>query len=272
MFEALSQEYGGAKREDFMKTICVIPARMASSRFPGKPLKDIVGLPMIVHILKRCQMAKRVDYVVVATCDQEILKCVVGHGGEAVMTKDTHERCTDRVCEAIDKIDMNIEEDDFILMVQGDEVFVEPGMLDEMVEKYLEERPEAVNLMSRIKKQEDIQSVHTVKVVTDISKNVLYMSRSPIPSEARSESARHYQQMGVIGFKKVFLEHYGSMAQTPLEIAESVDMLRIIENGLTLKAIHIEAETMGIDTPEELSRAEKIMEQDKYCVEYLQST
>lgn len=252
------------------RKICVIPARMASSRFPGKPLEKLLGLSLIGHIYKRCQACDSFDEIIIATCDQEIMDEIHSLGGKAVMTKDTHERCTDRVAEALTKLEKPPKNDDLVIMVQGDEVLVNQEMLSTMIEQMESTKAPALNLISRLYSEDTFHSPHTVKVVTRPDSSVLYMSRSMLPSAHRVQGeVGIYQQTGIIGFTADFLEKFSNLEPTPLEKAESVDMLRVLEHGLTLQSVSTEIETVGVDTPEDLRQAEAILKSDKFTETYL---
>ena len=249
--------------------VCVIPARMASSRYPGKPLEKLLGMELILHVWHRCRLEERFDRVIVATCDQEILDCVVNAGGEAVMTADTHERCTDRVSEAVAVSALNLDDDDLVLMVQGDEVLVNPDMLGRMIDVFEQTRPPAVNLISRIYRTEDHDDVNVVKAVTSLDGRIVFLSRSPIPSRARSDEVPMYQQTGVIAYSARFLEEFSVLKQTPMEIVESIDMLRLVEHGLPLYGVKTDIETIGVDTPGDRARAEEVLKQDAWTAKYV---
>ncbi len=252
-----------------MRTLCVIPAHMASSRFPGKPLKPLLGLPLILHVWHRCRLYQGFERVVVATCDSEIHSVIEGAGGQAIMTSDAHERATDRVEEAVAKLDASLFNDDLVIMVQGDEVLMQPEMADAIVAAYQREKPAVVNLASRLVRESDHDDPNTVKVVTAPDGRALYFSRAPIPSRSRASSTPMYQQTGVMGFAPSFLRRFGELPQTPLEIIESVDMLRVLEHGLPLKLVFTERETIGVDTPADLARAEKALSRDPTTRLYL---
>lgn len=247
---------------------CIIPARMGSSRLPGKPLLPLNGLPMIIHILERCTQFEKFSRVAVATCDQEIFDAVADHGGEAIMTSERHERCTDRVEEAVDLLGDDITDSDFVVMVQGDEISVTPEMLSMIVEDYEKSGAPAINLVSRLYDPADYDSPDTVKVVASVDGRALYLSRSPIPSPARGTDAPVYQQTGIIGFTKKFLHMFSSLHPTPLEIAESVDMLRVVEHGLELRCVFTETETLGVDTAADADRAAKMLAEDPLTKKY----
>jgi len=252
-----------------VKKICVIPARMGSSRFPGKPLEKLLGLTLIEHVWQRCEHNDLFDKVIVATCDQEIFDCIENAGGTAIMTADTHERCTDRVSEAIDKYEQKLEDDDLILMVQGDEILVNADLLDRMIKVYEDTKAPAVNLISRLYNETDHVDPNIVKAVTDLKNQMVFLSRAGIPSSGRTTHELMYQQTGVIAFSAKFLQEFSVLEQTPMEIIESVDMLRLIEHSIPLYAVKTDIETIGVDTPADLKRAETVLKTDEWTKHYL---
>ncbi len=255
------------------KNICIIPARMGSSRFPGKPLALLLELPLILHVFFRCRLADGLDEVYVATCDDEIFECVETAGGKAVMTADRHERCTDRVSEAIVNLGLELDDDDLLLMVQGDEVLVSPQMVSEIITAHKTAASDVVNLVSRIYLLADLEDPNTVKVVSRPDGTALYFSRAPIPSVARAgldiRDMPAYQQTGVIGFRAPFLQTFSELAPTPLEKIESCDMMRVIEHGYQIQLIPTDTETIGVDTPADLQRAEAVLATDPITAKYL---
>lgn len=252
------------------RIVCLIPARMASSRFPGKPLQPLLGMPLIVHVWNRCRLWPGFERVVVATCDDEIKAAVEAAGGEAVMTGDCHERCTDRVEEAVGRLDLGLADDDFVLMVQGDEVLVTPTMIADMVAAYEKTKAPVVNLVSVIGNDADHDDPNVVKTVMDQSGRAMFFSRAPIPSRARAKGPIPvYQQTGVIGFSAAFLKRFSALAPTPLEVVESVDMLRVLEHGLPIQLVRAGCETIGVDTPDDRARAEQVLAHDAVTKEYL---
>ena len=255
-----------------MRAICVIPARMASSRFPGKPLAPLLGMPLVLHVWHRCRLLDGFERVVVATCDAEIVRAVEAAGAEAVMTSDRHERATDRVQEAIATLGIGLTDDDLIVMVQGDEVLVTPELVEKISTVYERDRPAVVNLGSRLYSETDHHDSNTVKVVAGPDDRVLYFSRAPIPSHTRGTEFTAYQQTGVMGFAPTFLDQFSALEPTPLEIAESCDMLRVIEHGLPITLVRSETETIGVDTPDDLARAEAILRDDPLTARYMDVT
>jgi len=253
-----------------MRSICVIPARMGSSRYPGKPLEQLLGMPLILHVWHRCRMYSGFERVVVATCDESIRAVVEAAGGDVIMTADRHERATDRVVEAITHMKLGLADDDFVLMVQGDEILVTPRMLGDITTEFERTRAPVVNLISALYRSEDHDDPNTVKVVADLNGRALYMSRAPIPSRARAgASLPMFQQTGVIGFSAEFLMRYSVLPQTPLEKVESVDMMRVIEHGLPVQVVPTDIETIGVDTPADLQRAEGVLRVDTLLPSYL---
>ena len=254
-----------------MNIIGIIPARMGSSRFPGKPLARICGITMIEHVYKRSLMSKSLDDVYVATCDLEIKDSVEAFGGKVVMTSDSHERASDRVAEAIQKLENESGHMlDVIVMIQGDEAMVFPEMIDEAIKPFLIDRNIVVtNLMSPLKTREEHEDANEVKVVVDKDSYALYFSREPIPS--RKKGAREIpmqKQVCIIPFRKNFLIEFNKLPQTPLEIIESVDMLRVLENGYRVKMVATKYETYSVDTIEDLKKVEGLMINDPLMKTY----
>ena len=246
--------------------ISIIPARMGSSRFPGKPMADILGMPMIGHVYKRVKMSKLLSEVYVATCDKEIYKYIESIGGKAVMTSDCHERCSDRCAEAMLKIekDKNIKVD-IMVMVQGDEPLTFPEMIDEAVQPMIDDSNlKITNLVADLETIQEFEDPNEVKVVMDKDNNAIYFSREPIPSRKKGIlEVPMKKQVCVIPFRRDFLLEYNKMKATPLEIIESVDMMRILENGMKVKMIPTSYITKAVDTPEDLKRVVGMMREDK---------
>lgn len=231
----------------------VIPARMASSRFPGKPLVQILGLPMVEHVRRRALLATAVNDVVVATCDTSIFDAVVAAGGRAVMTADTHERCTDRVEEAMRSLP-----GDIVVMVQGDEPLLVPDAVDR-VSAPLRDRPDVVctNLLSPLESDADLTNPNIVKAVCAQDGHILFFSRSPIPSYRERVTCPVYRQTGIMAFRADLLRRYSALPETPFERAESVDMLRLLEHGLPIHGVVVDYPTVGVDRPEDVPAVEQ---------------
>ena len=242
-----------------LKTVVVIPCRMGSSRFKGKPLYPILGLPMIEHVRRRALLAENVDDVIVATCDKEIFESIESFGGNVVMTSKDHERCTDRVEEAISKVDCDI-----VVNLQGDEPLITPGILEDLIQPLLE-RPEleATNIVHAIKNPKELESPHVVKVVLSNTAKIIYLSRSVIPGCMSDISIEFYKQTGIMGFRKEFLRKFTHEFEPgPLEKRESVDMVRIMENDGQLQGVITEQETRGVDLLSHISEVEEIINTD----------
>jgi 3-deoxy-manno-octulosonate cytidylyltransferase (CMP-KDO synthetase) len=244
--------------------LAIIPARMGSSRFPGKPMAKLAGVPMIGHVYRRVSMNKNLAMTVVATCDTEIADYVSSIGGRAVMTGSHHERASDRCAEALAVVEKERGKPfDIVVMVQGDEPLVEPDMISEALAPMLGD-PEILvtNLLGKIKDADEFEDRNCIKVVCDLKSNALYFSREPIPTRQRGEFNPIGKQICVIPFRRNFLLDYTRMQPTPLEVAESVDMMRILEHGLDVRMVPTRHDTQSVDTPADLERVSKVMEND----------
>lgn len=249
-----------------MRTVAIIPARMAATRFPGKPLAMIAGLPMIEHVRRRALLCPLLDEVVVATCDREIAQVVERAGGKAMMTADTHVRCTDRIAEAALGVTADV-----VVNLQGDEPLVMPEMLERVARPLLEdlELP-AANLVSPILDQAEFNDPNAPKVVTNLAGDILYISREPIPSgkKADSQQYRKLKQLGIIAFRADFLQTFANLPPTPLEIVESVDMNRALEHGYRVRAVEVLGRMVGVDLPGDVARVEALLAHDPLFVQY----
>jgi len=255
-----------------MNIIGIIPARLASSRLPNKPMADILGMPMIGHCYKRSIMSEVLNDVYVATCDQRIMDYITSIGGKAVMTKNTHERASDRTAEALDKIETATgKKIDIVVMLQGDEPMITPEMISSAVQPLLDDSSvKVVNLYADIKKVSEFEDPNEVKVVIDKNGNALYFSREPVPSRKKGVlNVPMYKQVCIIPFDRDFLLEYNSIPQTPLEIIESVDMMRILENGMKVKMIYTAAESYSVDTTDDLEHVREAMQDDVLVKKYL---
>lgn len=244
---------------------------MASTRYPGKPMEKICGIPMVGHVYHRVSMSQRLDAVFVATCDQVVVDYIQSIGGRAIMTSDTHERASDRCAEAMLQAEASLGgKCDIMVMVQGDEPLTRPEMIDEAL-RPLEEDPaiQISNLVGRIRTREEVESPNEVKVVRDLNGDALYFSREPIPS-ARKYKAEvpYFKQVPIIPFRRDFLLEYNRMPPTPLEIIESVDMLRIVERGIKIRMIETKFEVKAVDIPEDVALVERAMQTDDLFPKY----
>jgi 3-deoxy-manno-octulosonate cytidylyltransferase (CMP-KDO synthetase) len=254
-----------------VKIIGIIPARMASSRFPGKPLANICGIPMLGHVYFRSKMAKVLDEVYVATCDEEIKEYIESIGGKAIMTSDKHERASDRAAEALLKIEKEAgQRKDIVVMIQGDEPMVVPEMLNLAIQPMLEDESIlVVNLMAPIRTLKEYEDPNEVKVVVDNNNYALYFSREPIPSRKKGAAEiPMLKQVCIIPFRRDFLIEFSRLEPTPLEKVESIDMLRILEHGYKVKMVLTRFETHSVDTPEDLRFVEEQMKNDPLAIKY----
>ncbi len=255
-----------------MKIMGIIPARMASTRFPNKPMANILGMPMIGHCLKRSSMSKILSDVYVATCDQIIYDYIESIGGKAIMTLDTHERASDRIAEAMLKIEEKIEEKiDIVVLLQGDEPMTNASMIESAVKPLIDSDDINIsNLYTKIRDLESFEDPNEVKVVMDDKEFALYFSREPIPSRKKGiVDVPMFKQVCVIPFRRNFLIRYNEMNQTPLEKIESVDMMRILENGLKIKMVYISEDNCSVDTKEDLKKVTLLMKKDKLINKYM---
>ena len=250
------------------KIIAIIPARMGSSRFPGKPLASILGRSMIEHVYRRTSMCNLLDDVWVATCDQEIMVAVTAFGGKVVMTSASHERASDRIAEAMQKSDADI-----VVMVQGDEPMTYPQMIEAALQPFFrgDQQLMCVNLVARIASEIEFESPNTIKVVMDEDGFAVYMSREPIPTRHRMPFGRipAYKQVCIIPFTKDGLDLFTRLSPTPLEATESIDMLRFIEHGYRVKMVETELSTHAVDTADDLKFVEKLMADDPLTRTYI---
>ena len=236
---------------------------MGSSRFPGKPLAKLLGEPMIGHVYKRVAQNNMLSLTAVATCDHEIKNYIESIGGRAVMTNERHERASDRCAEALAILErQDNKRFEIVVMVQGDEPMTHPEMITEAVHPMLDD-PEiqVVNLMGKIKSMEEFEDRNCIKVVCDLNGNALYFSREPIPTQSKIREASLHKQVCVIPFRRDFLIDYTNMEPTPLEIVESIDMLRILENGLNVRMIPTKFQSYSVDTIEDLKKVSELMKE-----------
>jgi 3-deoxy-manno-octulosonate cytidylyltransferase (CMP-KDO synthetase) len=246
-----------------MKILTLIPARMGSSRFPGKPMAPLLGKPMIGHVYERVARNPSVSLTAVATCDHEIADYIASIGGRAVMTGSRHERASDRCAEALEVLEREQGfKYDIVVMVQGDEPMTHPDMITEALAPLLADSTvQVVNLLGKIESQEEFEDRNCIKVVCDLRGNALCFSREPIPTRSKTPDITMLKQVCVIPFRRDFLLQYTRMAPTPLEIAESVDMMRVLEHGLQVRMAPTRFSTNAVDTPADLARVARLMAQ-----------
>jgi len=235
-----------------MKILCVIPSRIGSTRIPRKPLLPIQGKPMIQWVYENASRCQSLSKVVVATDNEEIAQVIRSVGGEVVMTDPELPTGSDRVA----FVAKQYQDMDVVINLQGDEPFIKPRMLDQLVVPYLAgESPDMTTLAYRLETI-DYTNAGAVKVITDLQGNALYFSRSPIPYFRQKGPAPVYHHMGVYAFRRDFLAHYSTLPQTPLEKAESLEQLRALEHGFRIRVCITQDRTLEINTLEEYERAQ----------------
>ncbi|MCJ8342259.1 MAG: 3-deoxy-manno-octulosonate cytidylyltransferase [Cetobacterium sp.] len=233
-----------------MKFLGVIPARYASTRLRGKPLMDICGHTMIEWVYKRA-LKSNLDKVIIATDEEEIFNEVKKFGGEVILTSKEHENGTSRIGEVCEKI----TDYDVIINIQGDEPLIEPSMINSLIEAF-EKEPELLmgTLKHKLTNWEEINNPNTVKVITDKNDYGIYFSRSPIPYPRHENMNLYYKHIGIYGYKREFVLEYVKMDSTPLENSESLEQLRVLENGYKIKVLETDKKIIGVDTEEELNK------------------
>lgn len=263
--------HAGLERGGMQRCVVVIPARYASSRFPGKPLVPIAGRPMIQHVYERAQQAQGVDEVLVATDDSRIAEVVQAFDGRVVMTSSDHATGTDRVAEVAAGLACDI-----IVNVQGDEPCIVPQVIDDLVEPLYQDADLPMStLVEPILDLEDLLTPHVVKAVVDTAGNALYFSRGAIPyarqdwPEAPQLLAAKgaaptippgcFKHYGLYAYRRTFLLEMTQWSQTPLEQLEQLEQLRVLEHGYRIRVVQTAYQSIGVDVPEDIDRAERLL-------------
>ncbi len=242
------------------KVIAIIPARFASTRFPGKPLVDLGGKPMIQRTYERVLAVDGWQRVVIATDDLQIKEAAEAFGAEVIMTRTDHVSGTDRCAEVLSKLGHNF---DYVVNIQGDEPFIEPAQLLELAEGFKTNAP-ILTLIKQITDVDTLLSVNTPKVVINLKGEALYFSRQTIPylrgipEQDWLSNHRFFKHIGLYAYRADVLVELSHLKPSPLELAESLEQLRWLENGYTIQTIETQFETMGIDTPDDLEKIKKI--------------
>lgn len=243
----------------------IIPARFASSRFPGKPLALIGSKTMIQRVYE--QASKSLDLVYVATDDTRIYDTVKEFGGKAIMTLSSHLSGTDRCAEAVTKISLETgKKIDIVINIQGDEPFIKPEQIDLLIECFKDEDVEIATLIRKAERGEDIFNPNQPKVITSINGDAIYFSRTAIPyirDAGQSEWSKNYifnKHIGLYAYRTDTLKKITKLPRSPLEIAESLEQNRWIENGFRIRTAVTKWETIGIDTPDDLEKAKLLLE------------
>ncbi|MDR2005868.1 MAG: 3-deoxy-manno-octulosonate cytidylyltransferase [Acidaminococcales bacterium] len=233
---------------DKAKVVCIIPARYASTRLPGKPLADIAGKPMIQHVYERACRASLVDAVAVATDDARICGAVAAFGGRALLTSTAHLSGTDRLAEAA----AHCKKASVIINVQGDEPLIEPELIDRLARTLLEEARLKMATAGAPLPEDEYNDPAAVKVVVDKDGYALYFSRSLIPYPRCPDGFAPFKHVGIYAYRKNFLLRFARLPQSPLERAEGLEQLRALENGCKIKVLTAKNPAFGVDTPEDL--------------------
>jgi len=237
-----------------MKTICVIPARYASTRLPGKPLQMIAGKPMIQRVYEQAMKAQSPIEVIVATDDERVANAVKMFGGKVVMTSTEHRSGTDRLAE----VALQYPDVDVIVNVQGDEPMIPPIIIDQLSEEFEKDKKLQMATMKCPMSEDDYDDPAAVKVVTDLSGYALYFSRSLVPYPRNKNSLKVYKHVGIYAYKRDFLLQFATLEPTPLEMTESLEQLRVLENGYKIKVLESDFQGVGVDTPEDLKKVNEL--------------
>ena len=245
-----------------MKKVIIIPARLDSSRLPKKVLLDLKGKTVLQRVYEQCLKVKNVDGVYIATDSIEIKEVCETFTNKVVITKSTHQSGTDRIGEAVSAIACDI-----VINVQGDEPFIEPSLIEALVNSFSNSEISMASAMSKINNVKDLHNSNVVKVVTDLHNNALFFSRSllPFPRDVKEisiakevlEKYQFYRHIGIYGYRKDFLLKFVNMEQSYLEKVEKLEQLRALENGFKIKMIEAESSLIGIDTQEDYEEALK---------------
>lgn len=249
-----------------MNVVGIIPARLGSSRFPGKPLAPIAGRTMIEHVYRRSALCRLLDHVAVATPDEEVARVVERFGGNVVMTSPTHQRATDRVAEAA-----HATGGDIVVVIQGDEPLLQPEAIAQAVRPVADDPGVfCTNLVERIRSVDELLNPNTIKVVIGRGGDALFFSRAPLPSTAAAAFDRipSFKQVCIIPFRRENLLTFTRLQPTPLEQAESIDMLRVLEHGYTVRMVETAFETHAVDAPEDVALVERLMRHDPVASQY----
>jgi 3-deoxy-manno-octulosonate cytidylyltransferase (CMP-KDO synthetase) len=244
-----------------MKFVCIIPSRYASTRLPGKPLADIAGKPMVQRVYEQAAKASKLAGVVVATDNAKVYDRVVSFGGKAVMTREDHANGTDRLAEAVG----HYEDADVIINVQGDEPLIAPDVIDQLCAVFEDDPDLCMATVAAPLEESEYDEPSAVKVVLNKHSEALYFSRSliPYPRHPFHDGMIPYKHIGIYAYRRDFLLQYARMEQTPLEQIESLEQLRVLENGYKIKVIVTNHQFIGIDTPEDLKRIRDYFEKEQ---------
>jgi len=245
-------------KSESVKVLAVIPARQASTRFPGKALASIAGKPMIQHVVERVRQAQLVSRVIVATDEDKIKSAVESFGGEAILTRRDHRNGTDRVAEVAAHMPAEI-----YVNVQGDEPLIDPGTVDAIIAAVLEDDSiQTATACAAIAQQNDIMDPNIVKVVRNFDSDALYFSRAPIPwvrDRGEAVTARHWKHLGLYAYKRDALLDFPTLPPGDLERVEQLEQLRWLENGIAIRVVETSYDAIGVDVPADVERIEKLI-------------
>jgi len=242
-----------------VQVVCIIPSRYESSRFPGKPLADLCGKPMIQHVYERVLRAKTVSFAAVATDDERIFTAVRAFGGRAVMTSPRHRSGTDRIAEAVEAL--GLADDAIVVNIQGDQPLFEPSQVDEVVGPLIEDPSIPMStLIYKIVRPEEITHPHAVKVVFDSRRFALYFSRATVPFvRDRDKRADYYKHHGIYADRRAFLRTFTALPEGVLERLEALEQLRALEHGYKIRVVVTSFDSVEVDTPAELERVRRLI-------------
>jgi 3-deoxy-manno-octulosonate cytidylyltransferase (CMP-KDO synthetase) len=251
-----------------MKIIIVIPVRMGSTRFPGKPLCDILGKTMVEHCYKRCALSKYATDLFVAACDSKIQETVKGFDGRVIMTDPGISRPGLRVAAAAEQLEL--DDDDIVVVVQGDEPLVHPGMIDLAVRPLLDNKDIFVSNLCAELSEKEWYDPGEIKVVCDLEMNAMYMSRSPIPSiDHEEQKTTWWKQVCIMPFRWHFMKKFNhDLEATPLELQESIEMIRALQHGYKVRMVPSPYQSKSVDTEADRLEVEQIMKTDKVFKKY----
>jgi 3-deoxy-manno-octulosonate cytidylyltransferase (CMP-KDO synthetase) len=239
-----------------MKILGIIPARYASTRFPGKPLVDIAGKSMIQRVYEQAKKCTHLSEVVVATDDNRIFKHVHQFGGKAVMTSSDHQSGTDRCAE----VALKHPEYDVIINIQGDEPYIDPEQITKLITCFNDTDTQIATLVKKVLTEQEVHNTNSPKVIINKHSEAIYFSRSPLPHIRGQEQQNwlqhftYFKHIGIYGYRADILQQITKLSVSPLEKAESLEQLRWIENGYKIKVAETELETYAIDTPDDLKK------------------
>lgn len=243
-----------------MKTLGIIPARFASSRFPGKPLAIINGKPMIQRVYEQAKKTKLLNDVIVATDDDRIKKAVEAFNGKAMFTSENHKSGTDRCFEVIEKLQMENQSYDVVVNIQGDEPYINPKQISQVVSCFTDSAVQIATLARQISSTDELFNDNINKVVINASNDAIYFSRFAIPFQQNIlrenwlEKIRYFKHIGIYAYRSEILKEITRLKPSKLEIAESLEQLRWLENGYKIRVLKTDYESIAVDTPEDLSK------------------